>query len=155
VPYFTTPPPQTNSLSPARPQILWTGIYSFPDANTNSISDLWEQQNFGTISADRTPTTDTDGDGIADFGEFVAGTDPNDPQSFLEVSINLGPAPGNEIQLEWSSVLSRSYRVVSSEDGIGWTPQGTWLQGTGGSLSYTVPASPERPVRFFKVEVTP
>jgi hypothetical protein len=155
VPYYTAPPPQTNSLSPANPLILWSGVYSFPDTNFNSISDLWEQQNFGTISATRTRTTDTDGDGMADYAEFVAGTDPNDSQSRFEVSLQAATPPGKGIRLEWNSVLSRSYRVWGSENGVDWAPLGLAFQGNAGPLSYTVPDNPQQTVRFFKIEVSP
>ena len=47
------------------------GNYTFVDANTNGISDAWEKEFFGGVSPQRTPTTDTDGDGLSDYANLL------------------------------------------------------------------------------------
>src|SRR6185503_5660625 len=76
VPFYLTPSAQTNTLAEGG-TLVFHGDYTFPDLNTNGISDLWEQHFFGTVSTNRTRFTDSDGDGMTDFAEFTAGTDPN------------------------------------------------------------------------------
>ncbi|MDB6036740.1 MAG: Fibronectin type domain protein, partial [Verrucomicrobiales bacterium] len=154
VPYYTTPPTLTNSLSLSNQIIYWVGVYSFPDANLNGISDLWEQEHFGSVSPTRTRSSDTDGDGMSDYGEFIAGTDPNDSQSRLHISPDVTILPTSAIRLQWNSVQDRIYRVFSSKDGAAWLSFPDLIKGTGGVLSFTVPGDPQQSVRFFKVEVS-
>ena len=76
VPYYITPAAQTNTLAPGG-SVVFSANYTFPDVNHNGLSDLWEQAEFNEVSANRNDTTDTDGDGMTDLAEFVAGTDPD------------------------------------------------------------------------------
>src|SRR5262249_18495522 len=45
VPYYIKPPPQTNVLG-TNATLVFQGNYTFPDANNNGISDLWELHYF-------------------------------------------------------------------------------------------------------------
>ena len=80
VPYYQTPAAQTNTLA-AGGTVNFNGNYTFIDANNNGISDDWEQDYFGSVSTTRTQKTDTDHDGMTDYAEFIAGTDPTNPAS--------------------------------------------------------------------------
>ena len=80
VPYYQTPAAQTNTLA-AGGTVNFTGNYTFLDANHNGISDAWEMDYFGSVATNRTQLTDTDHDGMTDYAEFIAGTDPIDPAS--------------------------------------------------------------------------
>src|SRR6185436_9096801 len=53
------------------------------DSDGDGLADAWEQQYFGNLSAN--PADDTDGDGLNNFREFRAGTNPTDPQSRFEL----------------------------------------------------------------------
>src|SRR5687767_14492999 len=76
IPYYQTPPAQTNVLA-ADDVLMLEGLYTFPDLNSNGMSDYWETNFFGTVSPTRTSLTDTDNDGSRDYAEFIAGTNPN------------------------------------------------------------------------------
>jgi serine protease AprX len=149
VPYYIAPPPQTNMFV-TNGFTLLTGLYTFPDANHNGISDLWETHYFGTVSTNRTMRTDTDGDGFTDYAEFIAGTDPTDPKSYLAVR---APEilPNHSMILSWDSVPGRSYQFWSSPDLFNWTPSGGWIQATTTNMAVTNLAAPG----FFRVQVTP
>ncbi len=130
VAYYVAPPPQTNELQSGE-MIAFTGNYTFPDANTNGISDLWEIAFFGVVSPYRTADTDSDQDGMSDFEEFQAGTDPNSPARAFTLSV----ARSNEwLRLEWPSVAGQQYRVLSSSNFFQWFPLGGWLTATSGWL---------------------
>ena len=65
------------------------------DRDANGISDIWEQEYLGGLGQDL--DTDTDGDGITNRYEQLAGTHPNDSNSYMRlVSVDLtGPASDN------------------------------------------------------------
>ena len=72
VAFYQTPPPQTNTLVSGA-TITFQGNYTFADTNHNGISDDFESQ-YGLVNP--TAQTDTDGDGMSDYAEFIAGTNP-------------------------------------------------------------------------------
>ena len=152
VPFYQTPSPQTNLVSSTVP-VVFAGSYSFADANNNGMSDAWEQQFFGAVSPNRTPTTDTDSDGAADYTEFIAGTDPNSAGSNLDLPPPV-PQSGANLRFAWPSVPGRAYRLVGSADLVNWTPVTDWVRATGSTTSLSV-ASQTDPYRFYQLEVLP
>ena len=54
------------------------------DANTNGIPDWWEIQYFGNLS--HTASEDYDHDGMNNYQEYIADTDPTDPNSNLRMA---------------------------------------------------------------------
>ncbi|HOB31732.1 MAG TPA: S8 family serine peptidase, partial [Verrucomicrobiota bacterium] len=145
VPYCFTPPSQTNTLAPGG-TLVFNGVYSFPDANANGISDLWEQAFFGGAA----PTDDPDGDAASNYAEFMAGTNPTNSASRLGLSVS--KQPNNLIRLEWPASPGRAYRLLSSTNMTVWTP-GEWTRASGSAMSSLLPA-PQAPT-FYRVEVQP
>jgi hypothetical protein len=98
--------------------------------------------------------TDTDGDGASDWSEFLAGTNPKDPQSSLWLN---GPQfqPNRTVRFTWPSAPGREYRFEVSDDLSTWLPVGEPQRGTGQSLSQVLPALDPRLSYFFRVSVTP
>jgi hypothetical protein len=96
VPYYQTPAGQTNTLTDGG-TVNFTGNYTFLDVNHNGISDAWEMAYFGSVTTNRTQFTDTDGDGMTDYAEFIAGTNPTNAASSgqcLHQSFRLGAGYG-------------------------------------------------------------
>jgi hypothetical protein len=157
IPYYISPQPQTNLLSPGG-SITFHGVYTFPDANNNGISDLWEQHFFGNVSSNRTRFTDSDGDGMTDYAEFIAGTDPTSalptsiPGVFRISAENLG---NGLVNLTWTSAAGRGYQVQGSSNGKTWTPLSSWFQGTGPSTSFTFSRASAGAAYLFRVQVLP
>jgi hypothetical protein len=151
VPYYVTPPPQTNTLTAAAP-LVFRGNYTFSDANNNRISDVWEQEQFGEISAGRTAQTDSDADGFADSAEFVSGTNPNDGASRLEIS-TLRVLSNNRVEVTWPSVAGKTYRLLASTDGRNWQTYGGEMRANGPQTSYTFTSSGG--FFLFKIELIP
>ncbi len=64
-------------------------------------------------AAARDPGADPDGDGVDNFGEFVADTDPGDGDSHLTLQ---SVVSGDDVILTFPVSMSRRYRVQYSED---------------------------------------
>ena len=68
------------------------------------------------------PLVDTDGDGMLDAAEIIAGTDPTDPTSVFRLNVQLLSLE-NRVALRWLSVTGRTYRI-EFEPVLG--PTGAW-----------------------------
>ena len=151
VAYFITPASQTNTLAPGG-TLTFTGTYTFPDVNSNGISDLFEQYYFGNISTNRTRSTDTDKDGMSDYAEFIAGTDPTNPDSNLRFVKEF--QAGGQVTFQWSAIPGRIYQVESSTNLATWTPVTDWVQALSSPMSYTATNASQGHCAF-RVQVRP
>ncbi|WP_150107698.1 choice-of-anchor J domain-containing protein [Pedosphaera parvula] len=152
VAFYQTPPNQTNTLAPSS-SLLFLGDYTFADTNHNGISDAWEQYYFGSASASRTQATDSDSDGMSDFAEFIAGTNPTNAASrlsFLSTTIQTNGL----VKLEWAAIPGRTYEVLSSTNLTVWSPVTDWLQSSGSPMSYTT-TNVSRGQHLYRVQVRP
>ncbi|MGH7952052.1 MAG: thrombospondin type 3 repeat-containing protein, partial [Limisphaerales bacterium] len=153
VPYYITPPDQTNTLAIGS-TLNFTGNYTFLDVNHNGISDAWEMDNFGSVTTNRTRLTDTDQDGMSDYAEFIAGTNPTNAASrfyFTGITIQ----NDNLIQMQWTAVTNRLYQLSDSTNLNAWLPITGWLQASNNpAMSYTATNSGSSP-HFYRVQVLP
>jgi hypothetical protein len=145
---YDAPSAQTNTLA-AGGALTFTGLYTMPDVNGNGISDLWEKRYFGSVSASHSAAVDSDHDGMSDYAEFIAGTNPTNAASVFAVD---AVTSGSAIQLEWTLAANRSYRVAGSTNIVDWTPVSAWLYNTN---RYTITPSRSGPPTFYRIEVKP
>jgi len=125
------------------------------DSDGDGIPDAWEQLNFGSLST-ANGTSDRDGDGFSDLSEYLADTNPTDPNSNLRITDYSADPGGSPAKIEWTSVASRLYRIQKRTDldpEIVWGDIGLGLispdAGPTTSRNFFDPASPRR---FFRIE---
>ena len=115
--YFNTTnllPGQTNaSLVLSNAQPAQSGGYCVVVTNPAGTATSQAAEMFFT-------TTDSDWDGVPDWAEMQAGTDPQDPASFLKVEALLAEANG--VTLRFTAVSNRTYSVVYAAE----TPPQSW-----------------------------
>ncbi len=154
VPYYQTPSGQTNTLAVGG-TLNFAGNYTFIDVNHNGISDAWEMAYFGSVATNRTQLTDTDHDGMTDYAEFIAGTDPTNPASRFYFTGEILQNNNLLVQMQWTAVTNRLYQVNASSNLLNWTPVTDWLQASNNpTLSYSTTNSSASP-RFYRVQVRP
>jgi len=83
------------------------------DGNTNGIPDAWEDR-YDLLGAD--PDGDADSDGMSNYAEWRAGTDPTNELSYFVISAEsrmLEPVDVG-VAVQWDSIRYRSYSVWKS-----------------------------------------
>jgi serine protease AprX len=152
VAFYQTPPSQTNSLAIGG-ALTFNGNYTFIDVNHNGISDAWENYYFDEVSTNRTQHTDTDGDGMSDYAEFIAGTDPTNAASNLKFLAAILQT-NRLVKFQWSAVPGRIYQVQSSTNLQVWAPLTGWLQAQASPMSYATTNSTSG-AHLYRVQVRP
>jgi hypothetical protein len=87
---------QTDSLSPG-------------PVGVNGLPLAWQLEYFGNTNVNA--NADPDGDGMSNLQEYLAGTNPTDPNSRLRITAISGNTIGSSATLTWTSVPSRLYYV--------------------------------------------
>jgi len=152
VPYYQTPDTQTNTLA-AGGALNFVGNYAFVDANHNGISDAWEQAYFGVVATNRTPSTDTDHNGMTDYAKFIAGLNPTNPAAHFWFTG--GVTQSNRlVQMTWTVVTNRLYQVNVSTNLKSWQPVTAWLQASNNpTMCFTATNFPGS--SYYRVQVLP
>jgi subtilisin family serine protease len=110
-------------------------------------------EKFGALDPARTKLTDTDRDGLSDWAEFIAGTDPvNPPPPFRLAAQHLA---NNLIRLSWPSVTNHTYRVHTSTNATTWLPASGWFAATGTNTVYQFATTTNGATKFFRIEAAP
>ncbi|MCI0748520.1 MAG: thrombospondin type 3 repeat-containing protein [Verrucomicrobia subdivision 3 bacterium] len=122
-----------SALSPAASGITWGD-----DENLDGLPDDWQSAYWGIIGPFPAPNSDSDGDGASNASEYLAGTDPIDPDSVLKTWMTRslqGP------RLNWNTQPGFIYQVQTSADfGASWSNLGAARFAAGPSDSIAVGA---------------
>ena len=84
------------------------------DGDADGMPDVWEVEYFGSTEAG-IPGIDSDGDGVSNLHESIAGTSPLDANSHFRIEA-LSAVGGGGFQITWIPVADRIYSVHWSPD---------------------------------------
>jgi hypothetical protein len=106
------------SIAPAQVQNATVTLLA-KDTDNDGIADAWEKQYFVTLTV-ADSTSDYDNEGFKDLYEYLAGTDPTDPNSLLKISnikpIQIPSDEKNSMDLTWTCVSGKTYKIFWRED---------------------------------------
>jgi hypothetical protein len=126
-------------------------VITLADSDGDGIPDVWESAYFGSATGG-SPDDDSDGDGMRNSQEYIAGTDPTDALSYLKIEA-IGAGLG--ATLTFWAVANRTYTVQFS-DTLGGTAWQKLADGLARATDHVeiVTDSGYTPRRFYRL-VTP
>ncbi len=154
----------TNEVMLYRTNLIATGTaLSGGDGNPGSVggaygwnvrvvhqTDSWAEV---VIWNKHSESLDDDGDGVPNWKEALAGTDPNDPASLLRISRAACAGADNHLRLEWPGATNRTYRVLcGNSPGGPFAPVSAGMPGTPPLNSWD-DAGPAVSERYYRLEL--
>ena len=113
----------------------------------------WLLTYFGTTNVNA--NADPDGDGMSNMQEYLAGTDPTNPNSNLRITAESFASGGTSASLTWHSVMTRYY-YIQKTPALGspvWTDSGLGLISPFiGSTTTAGFTDTSAPARFYRVQ---
>jgi len=105
---------QTDSISPGA-------------LDTNGLPIAWELTYFGHTGVD--PNADPDDDGMSNFQEYLAGTNPTNGADYLAITAKTFSPNGTNASLTWNSTPARYYYILKTPSlaAPSWTDSGLGL----------------------------
>jgi hypothetical protein len=124
-----------------------------PNVTANTETPEWWLAQYGLTNFTAEAAADADGDGLLSWQEYVAGTDPTNPASVLQITG--GAVTAQSVVIRWSSVSNRLYslsRTTNLTEAFTALPGASNLPATPPENSYTHPA-PVSSAAFYRITV--
>jgi hypothetical protein len=119
------------------------------DSDGNTVCDDWEVAYFGSLGTNL--NEDTDGDGMSNYAEYLADTNPLDPNSRFAILEITSEAQGGAT-VKWSSITDRTYSVLRSEDLLGaYVPIATGIKALSNLTQFKDPGAVAGKVYFYRL----
>lgn len=140
-----------------RVESLPSTVLVLAQASTASVavSDEWRVRFFGSLAAaDAAPDADPDHDGVPNWAEFQAGTDPTRPDSRLEVRIerSTGSDGQSRTRLRWLSAPGKTYNLEQSDNLNQWSQTASAVAGTGFEVAVEL-TGPSAEARYYRIRL--
>ena len=120
---------------------------------TNGLPVPWLLANFGTtnVNANADPT----GKGFTIAQDYVAGTNPNNPADYLQITSKNFVSDGTSVTIIWASTPTRVYSIQKSSDLTAsvWPDSGLGLISPNGTTTSRTFTDTAAPMRFYRVNV--
>lgn len=124
------------------------GAFELPTMATRTFRS-W-LQGYGLPGDGSADYLDSDGDGMNNWQEYIAGTDPTDPSSLLQIAS--GPSASSQ-DITWLSVPTRTYTIQRSTDLRSFSVLQTNIPGQYGTTTFTDPNMTGSRQFFYRVLV--
>jgi hypothetical protein len=125
-----------------------------PDVNYDGLNDLFQRQYFSWFLApEAAPDVDPDLDGLPNWAEYAAGTNPLDSMS-RHLQIQSTRWVSGHPVISWNASYGQNYQILMRDQAAA----GTWqtlspvLKGWGEILEWSDPLTPTPPTRFYRLE---
>jgi len=147
---------RVGSLSIAGKTVSIRQDATLPDYNDDGIPDDWQIRYF--LSADSpnaAPSLDYDHDGMTNFEEYLAGTNPTDPLSVLTISAFDMNWTSLTFQLIFPTLVAHDYQVQRTADLTNpeWKGLTNAVFGTGSPQPVIGPLSTNTPGMFYRIQM--
>jgi len=139
----------------SRPGLVWVAAEN-PAQFQDPITDEWRRHFFGAASATLADAmADADGDGVPNWKEYLAGTNPVDRGSRLQLAAERLAAGVKGVGLRWLSAPGKAYVVESASDVVNgpWTVVAEGIAGDGSVKQVIDTASAQGGKLFYRIRL--